>query len=584
MWQKLKLFVRENSGGAFVLAGFAALILVMALGMSVDVARAMMVRAKLQTALDAAGLAGGTKIAGEDMVEIRKMATKYFDANFPDRYMGANVSELEVTQNEETGEIAFTVSATLDMLFMPLIGVEAIDLAVDNAIKREVQKLEVALVLDQTGSMRGEKMTAMIDAAKLLVNSIYDESSNEDDTYFSITPYVATVNIGNSRSRLNWLVDRFSFDDMRSYGYADVCAWHYGDISFIGDTKRGTYQDNAPLYNQISAQRDDDMVTWSTANILNSADNRSLYFPGVWKGCVEARGALGKSNSGADDVWNDTTDAPPSDGVAGRWRPYISIRCDQHSGGFKNRWGYEWINDTYPGRNDEPIWGDASADTLSYVPDGTRVVGPNVSCGDPIMMLTNKKETVINKIESLVPWDGGGTMTNLGLAWGFRTISPRWNGLWPEAPALPSTAPQDEVKKVLVVLTDGQNAFWPNWKPFDYTAYGRLDEGVLPDGQGKRIGQSLNNGNTQSHQDRARAELNKRTAETCENIKKAGITVYAITFDVDSLPTSESTEIQSLFRNCATNPNFYFDSPDSEALGEAFSAIAQSISQLRLSQ
>ena len=28
------------------------------------------------------------------------------------------------------------------------------------------------------------------------------------------------------------------------------------------------------------------------------------------------------------------------------------------------------------------------------------------------------------------PWHRGGTMANLGLAWGWRTLSPQWQGLW----------------------------------------------------------------------------------------------------------------------------------------------------------
>ncbi len=59
--------------------------------------------------------------------------------------------------------------------------------------------------------------------------------------------------------------------------------------------------------------------------------------------------------------------------------------------------------------------------------DGT---GPNLGCGPAITPLIASKTNVLAAIDEMLPWHRGGTMANLGLAWGWRVLSPSWRGLW----------------------------------------------------------------------------------------------------------------------------------------------------------
>ena len=128
--------------------------------------------------------------------------------------------------------------------------------------------------------------------------------------------------------------------------------------------------------------------------------------------------------------------------------------------------------------------------------------------------------------------------------------------------------------KVVVVLTDGYNQLYSAAKSHygesgftdsDYTAYGRISEG--------RLG-------TTSSFNVARQELNSRMATVCQSMKTEGIVIYAITFAVSN--NSGGNEIRDIFRNCATNPSYYFDSPSAESLRETFRAIASQLSNLRI--
>jgi len=107
-------------------------------------------------------------------------------------------------------------------------------------------------------------------------------------------------------------------------------------------------------------------------------------------------------------------------------------------------------------------------------------------------------------------------------------------------------------------MTDGANTMNRDI----FTAYGWLGEGNL--------------GTTDSGD--AVDELNDRLTEVCTAMKNAGITVYTIAFN------NPGRTISGLLRSCATQPDFYFSSPDATALRSAFSQIGDSLSSLRVSR
>ena len=72
--------------------------------------------------------------------------------------------------------------------------------------------------------------------------------------------------------------------------------------------------------------------------------------------------------------------------------------------------------------------------------------------------------------------------------------------------------------------------------------------------------------------------LNSKTAALCTNIKAQDIRPYTITFQVSSSST------QDLMRNCATDPEMYYNSPSNEELEAIFQDIAKGLAELRISK
>ena len=67
-------------------------------------------------------------------------------------------------------------------------------------------------------------------------------------------------------------------------------------------------------------------------------------------------------------------------------------------------------------------------------------------------------------------------------------------------------------------------------------------------------------------------------SDTCTDMKANGIIIYTITFQLSD------TDTNTLFRECASGAERYFKSPSGDQLEAAFTAIANDLSTLRLSQ
>jgi hypothetical protein len=218
------------------------------------------------------------------------------------------------------------------------------------------------------------------------------------------------------------------------------------------------------------------------------------------------------------------------------------------------------------------------------LPDNT-AVGPNLGCGAPVLPLTAARSTVLARIASLQATFRGGTMANLGLQAGWFTLSPRWRGLWGD-PALPNIYNHELIRKVVVMMTDGENQWydWPGGAPgsgpsgwtdnfdADYTAYGRIRE--------NRLGLSgAPSSAWRGATGRAAQEINTRMTRLCTAMKAQNILIYTVVFNV-----SAGSPAQALYQGCATAPQYYFNSPTQADLRSAFRAIGEQLANLRLTQ
>ena len=244
------------------------------------------------------------------------------------------------------------------------------------------------------------------------------------------------------------------------------------------------------------------------------------YTPDPWTGCLDA-----EANPA------DTQDTPPPTLLR---QPFFWADHNTYN---------NWIKTTSPRTYYSGIGPD---------------LGPNRYCPKAIQPLTRSKATSIAYIDSMQA--RGNTHSNLGMVWGWRLLSPRWRSLWngDDNATLPLDYNTPLMNKVVILLTDGMNTHSNEVR----SGYGYLSDGTL----------GTTNSNT------AITVLNNRLTTVCNNMRANNITVYTITLQLTD------TGIQTVFRSCATSPDFYFNSPTNAELTTAFHTIADSLANLRISK
>jgi Flp pilus assembly protein TadG len=155
---------KGQKGFAFIyLTLVGTLVLLPMAGLAVDFGMLYNVKARLQTAVDAAAIGAGymlhasTNISNPtQLAAIEASAQAYFNANFPPKYFGSTVvSYSAVVATTASGKtITVNASATVPMLLLRVLGIQASTvgaLAVSN-----VRYIAMMIVVDRSGSVQSE--------------------------------------------------------------------------------------------------------------------------------------------------------------------------------------------------------------------------------------------------------------------------------------------------------------------------------------------------------------------------------------------------------------------------------------------
>ncbi len=164
-----------------------------------------------------------------------------------------------------------------------------------------------------------------------------------------------------------------------------------------------------------------------------------------------------------------------------------------------------------------------------------RVPGPNsLVCPSEILPLTDNKNSLKAKINSLAPI--GNTYIPQGVVWGARTLST----IEPYSEAKSESQMASlKGRRFMVLMTDGVNFASP----------------LVP--------------SSPLHTGTDYDKSNSWLTEACENAKDDDITIFTISFG-----TSVNTETQALLRDCASEPEGYFQAATNSKFKDSFSSIA----------
>jgi Flp pilus assembly protein TadG len=200
---------------------------------------------------------------------------------------------------------------------------------------------------------------------------------------------------------------------------------------------------------------------------------------------------------------------------------------------------------------------------------GLNYASPSNPCpAAKIIPLSSDKATLTSTIDGFNA--AGSTAGQIGIAWGWYTLSPNWASVWPAGgkPApytdLTKLGPKGQplLKKIAVLMTDGDfNTNYCN--------------GVIAKDSGSGSGSDSDKINCNA----TNGDPFTQAEKLCANMKTAGITVYTVGFDVGN-----QAQAKSVMNKCATDAGKVYIADDGEQLKQAFRDIALKLSSLYISR
>ncbi len=189
----LSNFRRSRSGQVSIFFASVAIPTLMMVGSALDYSHAVGVRSKLQQATDAAALAATTVTSG-NLTDVQTAANKAFGANMGDTPGAATVT---MAKTADGGGWRAEGSIDVSTSFMKIANINSLTVkaVAEAAAFAGGGAIEVALVLDNTGSMLND-MTALKAAAKKLTDQLFDAAQANPKFRMSVVPFVAAVNPG----------------------------------------------------------------------------------------------------------------------------------------------------------------------------------------------------------------------------------------------------------------------------------------------------------------------------------------------------------------------------------------------------
>ncbi len=517
----------DQSGAAAVFFAVTLLLLApLTLGL-VDVYMATTQRGQLQDALDTATL----YVARSTETDAEKIKQMGYDAlianlNLPAGQTVASYSFVLVENNKIVSSAAITPPS-----FSPSFW-EQDNLKANSEVTRNSVNLEVAIVLDTTGSMSGQ-MDSLKTAAKDLVDLVVQDVQTPYYSKASLVPYSAAVKVGD-----------------------------------LADTVRGPLRQAVPISTMTMASQ----AVVTTTDDHNLIEGEKVYIPSL---------KLNKHGGGSTTLTNSEYTVTLISGEPKKFKINLdtsgyksynnsgAAQCvaegcqlfsfTSDSNTTKRFWGQPCVTE----RTGTQAYTDASPSTAlvgrHYAGTGTGTGGSaQTNCKSAeIIPLTSTKQTLKSQIDTLT--SDGFTAGHIGLAWGWYTVSPSWNGVFTGSSA-PAAYDKPDTVKVVVLMTDG--AF--------NTAYckGVIAANSTDSGNSDQINCNATNGTAFA-----------QAASLCANMKAQKVVLYTVGFNV-----SNNTSVKTLLQNCATSPSHVYLPSGGTALKDAFKAIGQDINKLRISK
>ncbi len=197
---RVRSFHRSDEGVVAPLFGLMILVIMIISGIAVDASRASRISAQSAAALDAAALATAKALRIEKPSDeaLEAIAQRYFAANFQGIANGDAQIKSFVTQSvRETNTVSLLLDLEVPTTFAAIMGKKSMDVATRATAVFDAKDVEVSMMLDVSGSMKGSRIAELKLAAKDLVDILLTDGDGSSSNRIAIAPFDTAVNAGS---------------------------------------------------------------------------------------------------------------------------------------------------------------------------------------------------------------------------------------------------------------------------------------------------------------------------------------------------------------------------------------------------
>jgi Flp pilus assembly protein TadG len=556
-------FFLGDEGSLTIFSLFLFVLILLIAGTAVDLIRHERDRVAMQNTLDTAVLAASGVSQGIDPTDVVKnyVSKAGFDAGAVQVSSTANYTGQAVTSRSVTASSLVQI----DTMFMDMMGIESLRSPSYTAAEERNTKIEIALVLDISGSMNyssadptKSKIDALKAAAKEFVRVIF-ATNDPQDIVVSIIPYNQQVTVPDS------IMTRLALSDstvnVTPAPYTGALAqYQTGNPNAPCLVFETADYNTRELTSSGTATRSgrflQDQFYWS----LNGLVQQAYQTPYEWaQWCNNAQPRIFPYSNNETDLTNYI------DGLWAYGATAINIGMN---------WGTAMLDPTFrPIVEDMVDDGEIPAE-LGIYPTGY----DNPDSQKYIVLMTDGANT--NQFDLTAPFKSGPSRV-------WYAASETAGGTNPYAgyfvlmpnksansrfyrPRLPTTTSDDSYVPASALPADAvQLDYHQIYERFGVRSAARYffqhsDSAAYSAHYNATVDSGFSNADTNSRSICGRAKQNQQ------------IKIYTVAFEAPSGG-------QALLRDCATAPGFYFD-VDGTQISDAFSAIANQIALLRLTE